>query len=38
LAKPIIEGKDSANGEMENEWKGIANEIHKVGKEMEEQK
>jgi hypothetical protein len=38
LAKPIIEGKDSASGEMDNEWKGIANEIQKVGKEMEEQK
>jgi hypothetical protein len=36
LAKPIIEGKDSGNGEMENEWKGIANEIQKVGKEMEQ--
>ena len=38
LCKPVIEGKDQGTGEMENEWKGIANEIQKVGKEIEQQK
>jgi hypothetical protein len=37
LAKPIIDGKDSESEDMDDEWKGIANEIKKVGKEVEKQ-